>query len=329
MIKAITITNHLDESIRLVLADPESSGFAIKKIDGLGPVKADINFTELATSDGAIDNSARLETRNIVISLIFMPHPTIEDTRLLSYKYFPIKRNIKFLIETDNRICQTVGRVESNEPDIFSQQEGCQISIMCPDPHFYSIASNTESFFRIRPAFKFPFKNNLKVRSESIIDSLGEEIQDSNGEVITSMNIFQNKELKMGDILKTKIGNLYYEGDDDIGVTLEIHAIGKVTGLVIYKIESREAIRINDQKLETILGSGIEFGDTITITTSKGNKTATMLRDGIKTNILNALDRPLNWFQLRKGDNQFYYTAEFGAENVFLTISNDILYTGV
>ena len=137
MIKSVTITNHLDESIKLDLFNPEESGFIIKNIEGLGPVKANINFKEFATNDGSIDNSARLSSRNIVMSLQFMESPTIEETRLKSYKYFPIKRNIKFLIETDNRICETIGRVETNVPSIFSNAEECQISILCPNPYFY------------------------------------------------------------------------------------------------------------------------------------------------------------------------------------------------
>ena len=60
MIKSVTITNHLDESIKLDLFNPEESGFIIKNIEGLGPVKANINFKELATNDGSIDNSTRL-----------------------------------------------------------------------------------------------------------------------------------------------------------------------------------------------------------------------------------------------------------------------------
>ena len=46
MIKSVTITNHLDESIKLDLFNPEESGFIIKNIEGLGPVKANINFKE-------------------------------------------------------------------------------------------------------------------------------------------------------------------------------------------------------------------------------------------------------------------------------------------
>lgn len=304
MIKAITITNHLGESIRLELTKPEESGFIITNIDGLGPVKANINFTELATNDGAIDNSARLESRNIVMNLRFLGTPTIEDTRLKSYKYFPIKRTIKFLIETDNRICETSGRIESNEPSIFDQAEGCQISIMCPDPYFYSAGENGTTqtiFYGTEPLFEFPFENN----------SLTENL------------------IEFGSIENRTEGIIYYEGDAEVGITITIHAVGEAQGLTIYNTGTREMMRINDDKLVALLGSGIQAGDTITITTSKGLKGITMLRGGITTNILNVLDKPISWFQLAKGDNIFAYTAEAGLTNLQFSIENKTIYEGV
>lgn len=304
MIKSVTITNHLDESIKLDLFNPEESGFIIKNIEGLGPVKANINFKELATNDGSIDNSARLSSRNIVMSLQFMESPTIEETRLKSYKYFPVKRNIKFLIETDNRICETIGRVETNVPTIFSNAEGCQISILCPNPYFYSAGENGTNqtiFYGTEPLFEFPFSN----------ESLTEDL------------------IEFGSIENRTEGTIYYDGDAEIGITIQIHAVGEAEGLVIYNTKTREIMRINDDKLKSLIGSGIQAGDEITITTSRGEKGIYMLRSGVTTNILNSLEKPIKWFQLSKGDNTFAYTASAGLTNLQFRIENKVIYEGV
>ena len=304
MIKSVTITNHLDESIKLDLFNPEESGFIIKSIEGLGPVKANINFKELATNDGAIDNSARLSSRNIVMSLQFMESPTIEETRLKSYKYFPIKRNIKFLIETDSRICETIGRVETNVPTIFSNAEGCQISILCSNPYFYSAGENGTNqtiFYGTEPLFEFPFSN----------ESLTEDL------------------IEFGSIENRTEGTIYYDGDAEIGITIQIHAVGEAEGLVIYNTKTREIMRINDDKLKSLMGSGIQAGDEITITTSRGEKGIYMLRNGVTTNILNSLEKPIKWFQLSKGDNTFAYTASSGLTNLQFRIENKVIYEGV
>lgn len=45
MIKSITVTNYLGDSIKLELARPEESGFVVKSVTGLGPGSANINTT--------------------------------------------------------------------------------------------------------------------------------------------------------------------------------------------------------------------------------------------------------------------------------------------
>lgn len=301
MIKSIKITNHLGESIIIELRDPEKSGFAIRNIDGLGPTKANVNMIELATYDGALDGSARLESRNIVISLVFLENPTIEDTRLLSYKFFPIKRNIHFLIETDNRICETIGRVESNEPSIFSQMEGATISLLCPDPYFYSNQINKTLLYGVDPLFEFPFSN------ESLTKPL----------------------LEMGRIKNYTEETIWYDGDGEVGITIKMDFTGPVRGITFYNSKTREFIRINDERLVALIGEGFHSGDSITISTSKGEKGIILLRDGEEINILNSLDRPMNWFHLEKGENIFAYTVKEGLIFTTCTIENKIAYEGV
>ena len=160
MIKSITVTNYLGDSIKLDLARPELSGFAVTSITGLGPGKATINTSEITTTDGGLFNSARLPVRNIVISLRYMWWNSIEDSRQRSYKYFPIKKQVSLLIETDNRIVETSGYVESNDPTIFSKESGSDISIICPDPFFYSGGTVTTKFDGVESQFEFPFEND-------------------------------------------------------------------------------------------------------------------------------------------------------------------------
>lgn len=306
MIKSVTIQNYLGEKIVLELTRPEKSGFIIKSIDGLGPPGANINTTQVSTNDGGIFNSARLKERNIVLKLQFYESDTesIEDLRQKTYKYFPEKKNLTFLIETDNRILKAEGYTEKNEPIIFSQTEECVISILCPDPNFYSAGEDgiTETiFFGIEAAFEFPFENN----------SLTEPL------------------LKFGIIQHQTENIITYKGDSETGITITIHAIGEASNITVYNTGTREQMAIDTNKLKEITGSGIVPGDTITISTRKGHKRITLLRGGRETNILNCLKKGCNWFTLAKGDNIFAYTAEYGSSNLQFRISNMIVYNGV
>lgn len=304
MIHSITVTNYLGDSITLELARPEQSGFIVKSVDGLGPAKGNVNTVEVSTNDGGVFNSARLNIRNPVLDLVFLETATetIEDIRHKSYKYFPVKKKVKLLIKTDNRVSEIDGYVEHNEPAIFSNQEGCQISIICPYPYFYSAGeSNITVFSGIEPLFEFPFEN------ESLVTDLLEmgEIQNSAEQVIT------------------------YNGDAEIGVTIIIYAIGEASNVTIYNAGTREVMRIDTNKLAALTGEGIVAGDEITIKTTKGDKSITLLRGGVTTNILNCLDKNADWFQLVKGDNVFVYTAETGNSNLQFRIENRVIYEGV
>lgn len=306
MIKSITSTNYLGESIKLDLMRPEKSGFIVKKIDGLGPVKANINIVEISTNDGGLYNSSRRGIRNPVLYLQFLdgPNESIEDIRHKSYRYWPETKQIELIIETDNRISKTVGYVEHNDPAVFDSNEGCMISIICPYPYLYSAGENgkhTTVFYGIEPMFEFPFSN------ESIEEDLLE------------MGVIENQTEKV----------ITYVGDSEIGVTITIHAVGEASNITIYNTGTREVMRINTDKIAEFTGSGIITGDEIIISTVKGAKSITLIRAGKSINILNCLDKNPDWFRLAKGDNIFAYTAETGGSNLQFRIENEIIYEGV
>lgn len=301
MIKSITVTNYLGESIKMDLMSPEKSGFIVQKISGLGPGKADINTTEMAMSDGALYNSAKLKYRNIVLDLMLLPNPTIEDTRQLSYKFFPIKKELTLEIETDNRILEATGYVEQNDPDIFSKSESTSISIICPDPYLYSKNVSNTVFSGVDPLFEFEFENN----------SLTEDL------------------IEFGEIENKKEQTVYYSGDSDIGITIIIHSLGDVGDISIFKPDARQQMIIHADKIKALTGSGIIAKDDIVICTVKRKKEIYLLREGVKTNILNCIDRDSDWFEISKGDNIFIYTAASGSSQLQFRIENNIAYEGV
>lgn len=301
MIKSITVTNYLGDSIKLELTRPEKSGFAITSITGLGPGTANINTTETATNDGAIFNSSRVTSRNIVISLRYLWKETIEDARQLSYKYFPLKRKVTLMIETDNRVSEIEGYVESNEPNIFSKEEGTDISIVCPFPFFYSVSNRITTFGAIEPLFEFPFSN------ESLTEPL----------------------LEFSEIRKNPDRNIDYTGDVEVGVTISIRASGEATNISLYNITTREIMRIDTEVIKAITGSGIIDRDEIVICTVKNKKSAILIREGKMINILNSINRDAAWFEISKGNNIFAYAAESGQSNLQIEIQNRVLYEGV
>lgn len=302
MIKSIKVTNPKGESLVLDLFHPEKSGLIVRSISGLGPPKANINSTDLATADGALYSSARASTRNIVFNLQFMFAPTIEDSRQLTYKYFPLKKLIKIEVETDNRSLETSGYVESNQPDIFSKEETTQISILCLNPFFYDPDPSVTQFATVTPTFEFPFSN------ESNTENL----------------------IEFGTINLDTRSIIDYIGDVDTGVLITIHALGSVSGyLTIYNVETQEKMVVDLAKIKTLIGKDYGSGDDIIISTVSGDKYVQVLHDGKYTNAIAAIEKLADWFQVSVGRNIFNFTVTKGIENLVMSFSYRNAYGGI
>lgn len=302
MIKTITVINHKDETLVLELTNPWETGIIVESVEGLGAPKANINLTDFATADGAIYSSVRAETRNIVLTLAPIARPTsVEESRHKIYRYFPIKKEITLIFDTDTRHAEIKGYVESNEADIFSDHETCQISVICPDPYFYEGELAETIFSGVVPMFEFPFSN----------ESLTEDL------------------LNMGDIVEDKRVTLEYEGDVDVGMVITVHALGKFQNLIIYNVDTHERFRLDTDKVKSITGLPIDIGDDVIISTYGGNKYVRLLRDGKYTNIIGAIDRDSDWFLLSAGGNTFTFTVSQGDINVEITFTYRNAYGGV
>lgn len=304
MIKSLTVTNPTGESIRLELTRPEKSGFYIETIEGLGPANATVNITESATVDGGYYTSSHVSTRNIVLTLGFLYEKGIEDMRHESYRYFPLKKQVKLLIETDNRTCVTHGYVESNEPNVFSERETTQISILCPDPYFYASDNGVGYVSYLSgdiATFEFPFSN----------ESLDEPL------------------IELGQVTDTTTRVVRNSGDVEIGVKIHIYVKGPITtGITISNRTTDQTMRIDITRLKKITSADLKENDEIVINTKKGSKSIYLISDGVKTNILNCLSRFTDWIYLLPGDNQIHHSAN-DPDNIDVTMEHEVMYAGV
>ena len=113
-------------------------------------------------------------------------------------------------------------------------------------------------------------------------------------------------------------------------VILTIHANGNASNVEFIDIESREKIAISDDVLIEKTGQGIVQGDEIVISMVRGKKSATLIRNAQKYDILNALVNPIQWFKLNKGSNAFGYDAsDPGLEYLTFTLTYDELFEGI
>ena len=304
MIYTIIATNAKGDSVELDLANPWAGGIAVTGASGLGPAEGTINTVNFATSDGALFNSSRIKSRDIELNLKFLGSD-IEAVRHKLLRYFRVKHPITLDFITDYRHTYITGHVEKNEIDIFSNSEGADLTIVCPNP-----------FFRLRD----PAKGKNSVRFTTSTPSFEFEFQDPDTDSPT---------LIFGEITSTGETVVVYEGDADASTVVDIQFLGPATGVKLYNTTTQTRINIDTNEISRLLGSTIRAGDRLSISSGVGDKYVKAYRDGNVYNALSALDKDSDWIFLTPGDNLITVRADTGIDNVSAIISFENLYESI
>lgn len=257
----------------VLLLTGQEAVYQVIKITGLNPPKAQINTTTIVGLDGAVFNSSKLETRNLVLTIKI--NGDIEANRLNLYNYFKTKDWCKFYYSNDSLDVAIEGYVESVECNLFTNDETAQISIICPYPYFKGLSEITTDSGQVLALFTFPFSINI---SEPVVISNYEE---TGGVVV------------------------FNSSESECGVTIEIDVSDSINSIEIKNITTGD-----DFELDYVFSPQ----DKIIIDTNKGQKSITLIRNGVFSNLFAALKQGSVFFQLAKGTNVFEYLVD-GAES--------------
>ena len=196
---------------------------------------------------------------------------------------------MKLYFKNKNRNIFIDGYVETFENNLFGITQQPQISIICPDPFFKQLGKSTIEFSNTISLFEFPFA----ISEEGIEFS---QIENS--------------------IIKT-----VFAGDIKTGIIITFAAMtDQILNPVIYN-------RTN----QTFFGLNITLqkGYIIIVDTNIGKKSATLIRNSVKINVIDKLKKNSTWIQLVPGTNEISFDADKGVENLNLSISFTQKYGGV
>lgn len=193
----LAIENAKGNRLRLT----QNPNYTLVSVDGLAPVKANINTAVNANFDGSTFKSSRLQNRNIVIMLAV--EGAVETNRIELYKFVKVKQEITVYVTNGTRDVFIKGYVENMQVGIFAEKQMVQISVICPNPYFSNANENHEDFSNIQGLFEFPFD----------IDENGISFS----EIVTDAEV-----------------NVQNLGDVPTGMIIEFRAIGAVVDPAIY-----------------------------------------------------------------------------------------------
>lgn len=122
-----------------------SQDYFIKDIDGLGPTDAILAMSSFADYDGAVFHGGRLNQRIITMKIGYSPNyklnKGIGQLRKQAYTWFPPKMRVGLYInDLDRPRVYIFGYVEKIEPAIFAKEPEMQITIVCEEAYFATVA---------------------------------------------------------------------------------------------------------------------------------------------------------------------------------------------
>lgn len=216
----------------------------------------------------------------------------VEHNRINLYSFFRNKEWCKFYYKNGTRNVYIEGYVESLDGDLFTDNETMQISILCPNPYFKDIDEIIDDISKALATFEFPFA------------------------------IDEGDPIPISTIDTSRITNVYNNSESETGLIIEIDLLNSANKIQINNIITGEIFVLNYAFLEN---------DKIIIDTNKGNKSVSLVRNAVTTNLFTAMRKGSSFFQLNIGDNFFSYLVDEGTNDdaIHIVFKHYTLYGGV
>ena len=213
------------------------------------------------------------------------------SNRINVYNVLKSKQWVRFYYTGNQRDVYIDGYIQSIDVSHFAMKQVVTVSILCPSPFFKAAQEVVNELKNIISAFHFPFSST-------------EEPQ-------IVFGYFSN------DVGVT-VAN---EGDVECGMIIELYARSPITNPKIFNYVTQEFIGLN---------YSMETADLITIDTRQGQKTVTLLRNGVESNIFNYVMQNSTWLQLDASGSTFVYEVTSGVlGDLLVTFKHSNLYEGV
>lgn len=277
--------------------------FTITNIDGMTDATTSISSNVVGGFDGDIVNNIQAQPRPIVIDLRINPTVNVEEAKREILKVIKLKQYGALLWTQNNRSVTISGLVESVNMPRWNNSVVMQISLYCDSPFWEDVDFVIS---QIRESV------DLHYFTDNAADML--------------YFPFDGVPLGEYDTLRSK--PFYNAGDVAVGLEITIVALDTVTNPIIYDQHGNffglgyttESVVTNPN-----IGSAwaskpfvMQAGDTVVITTHKGNKTVKYngqsVYDFIKPNS--------TWLQIEAGNNNFAINSdEESISNMHFNIS--------
>lgn len=216
-------------------------------------------------------------------------HGDIEANRNALYEWTDTETELKIYYRNGVKNVYCEGTVTDCDVPLCTDNEVMTVAITCTDPFLKDLQEIATEISNILKQFTFPFAI------------------DANG-------------IPFSTIREDNRTNIFNAGAET-GVLIRIKALGEVSNIILY--DGNDATRVFAINLT------LQENEIVEIDTERSPRLVKLIRtDGTVENILKYVGHNPTWFQLKKGNNLFGFTAS-NVANVEVTFSFTNKYLGV
>lgn len=170
-----------------ILTLTNNPAYDLVSVEGLTPSTANIATSPSGQLDGEKFNSARLNKRNVVLTVV--PKPDVETNRINLYKWFSPKQQVRIYYKNETRDIYVDGRVESMDGSLFDNPQSYTISIICPSAYLSAVEETVQTANYATALFEFPFSIEESGIEISTYDSVSTVVVSNESDIATGMII--------------------------------------------------------------------------------------------------------------------------------------------
>ena len=246
------------------------------------------------TSQIALMDGAKFNSSKMnmrTLNIAFAIEYEAAKNRIEVFKVLKSKQYVKMQYIGQYRQVFIEGYIESIDITYFEMKQIVTCTIICPSPYFKEAQEIVNELQSIISAFHFPFASTAE------------------------------PQLVFGYISNELGVTIENDGDVECGMQIVLFANQAVSNPKIFNYMTRDYIGLN---------FNMQQADQITIDTRQGQKSATLLRGGVETNIFNYVMPGSTWLQLEANGSTFVYEVGTGtASDLDVTFKHFNLYEGV
>jgi hypothetical protein len=287
--------------------------YEVISVSGLHPPSASLFTSKSPNKKGLKHNGSTLNERVVVIQIKL--HGDIEVSRNALYEWVEPEQYCKIYYRNGVKNVYCEGYVQDCPIDIFTDNEIVNVEILCGDPYLKDFQEIVINISHLQDAFTFPFAISHERRIE-----VASKNPDGSDAVV-----YYNEGIPFSTFKESNVTSVYNAGAET-GVQFAIRCTEPITSLVIFDADNTA------RQFKIEYADGFREGWQIIIDTEGSPKTCKAIKpDGTVLNILRYVKGNPTWFELKKGNNSFGYTANNGSATatVAMTVTFTNKYMGV